>query len=144
MMNFWTIEALKPDADIAVLVMTDADERTMAYWDGEAWLYHESEMPLSGSVTHWCTLEELPTSADIINENRRQDLRAGQLEQDASNLRSAYDNKCDDCHLLKYAGEERCSECCELTARAALVQWPDLRQLCPTCSAAKLQEVPRG
>ncbi|MGE4489139.1 MAG: hypothetical protein AB7E95_06315 [Kiritimatiellales bacterium] len=141
MMNFWTIEGLKPDADIPVLVITDKDERTMAVWDGEAWLTDDSEVPLSGTVTHWCLLEEIASPHDIIRENFKQDQRIAAKQDAYEDLRNQYDNKCDGCHLLKFSGDIRCSDCCEMVSEAATVEMPDYKRLCPTCAAKKFREV---
>jgi len=141
MMNFWTIEGIKPDADLTVLVITDQDERTMASWDGEAWITAEDEVPLSGTVTHWCLLEELPASDDIILENRRTDERIDSLREERDEAWGEYHSKCDSCNLSEFKQSIRCSDCCEMVSEPATVEMPDYRRLCPACAAKAFKEV---
>lgn len=143
-MNFWTIAVIKPDADIAVLVITDQDERTMAYWDGEVWLTADEEVPLSGDVTHWAELDDLPSPDDCSAERVNHLREVDRLRLEVDCAEAHYEGKCIGCSAQRYFKENHCSGCGDIVADEALVKLEAGNWLCPVCAAAKLTEVPRG
>lgn len=139
-MNFWTHAAMSvPDADLSVLIITDQNERTMAYWDGEAWLYSDNEVPLSGKVTHWADLGDLPTPDECSSERVHHLREVDRLGKEVEEAEGRYNRKCDNCSCRKYFKENHCSGCGDMVADEALVKLAAGNWLCPVCAAKELE-----